>query len=105
MEKVLIITHNAPNPLSAEVLYKIYDNFEAILPPNVTALLQTMDQGAIVKLKKNIQGASSSEDTKEIVVCNNKCKNEQTINKIIILCKSIPNLENCKKMTQGMNKI
>lgn len=51
--KVLLIIDNAPTHPPLEVLNAINDNFEVqFLPPNVTATLQPMDQGVIVKMKK-----------------------------------------------------
>lgn len=51
--KVLLIMDNAPTHPSVEVLNPIDPNFEVkFLPPNVTALIQPMDQGVIEKLKR-----------------------------------------------------
>lgn len=50
--KVLLIMDNAPSHPEAESLNSIDRNFSVMfLPPNVTALIQPMDQGVIEKLK------------------------------------------------------
>ncbi|KAK9759302.1 DDE superfamily endonuclease [Popillia japonica] len=52
--KVLLISDNATTHHSVEVLNDINQNFEGqILPPNVTATLQPMDQGVIVNTKRS----------------------------------------------------
>ena len=52
--KVLLILDNAPSHPSAEELNAIDKNFEVIfLPPNVTAIIQPMDQSPISFTKKN----------------------------------------------------
>lgn len=49
--KVLLIIDNAPTHPPVETLNAIDDDFEVqFLPPNVTALLQPMDQGIIEKI-------------------------------------------------------
>jgi hypothetical protein len=51
--KVLLVMDNAPTHPSVEVLNPIDEGFEVMfLPPNVTPLIQPMDQGVIVKLKR-----------------------------------------------------
>ncbi|GFY31834.1 HTH CENPB-type domain-containing protein [Trichonephila clavipes] len=51
--KVLFILDNAPCYPPAEILNTIDDDFSVMyLPPNVTALVQPMDQGVIEKLKR-----------------------------------------------------
>lgn len=51
--KVLLFLSNAPSHPSAEILNSLDDNFKIMFPPpNVTAILQPMDQGVIEKLKK-----------------------------------------------------
>lgn len=51
--KVLLVMDNAPTHPSVEVLNPIDKGFEVMfLPPNVTPLLQPMDQGVIEKLKR-----------------------------------------------------
>lgn len=51
--KVLLILDNAPCHPEAEELNKVDKNFSVMyLPPNVTALLQPMDQGVIEKMKR-----------------------------------------------------
>lgn len=52
-EKVLLILDNAPSHPSEDQLNSIHENFKVIyLPPNVTAVLQPMDQGVIEQTKK-----------------------------------------------------
>ncbi|XP_033210483.1 tigger transposable element-derived protein 2-like isoform X2 [Belonocnema kinseyi] len=51
--KVVLLLDNAPCHPSLDELNAINENFEVVyLPPNVTALIQPMDQGLIVKTKK-----------------------------------------------------
>lgn len=51
--KVLLLLDNAPSHPSAEVLNAFDSDFVVIyLPPNVTSLIQPMDQGVIEKLKR-----------------------------------------------------
>ncbi|GFU83643.1 jerky protein homolog-like [Trichonephila clavipes] len=51
--KVLLIIDNAPCHPPVEILNAIDDDFSVLyLPPNVTALVQPMDQGVIKKFKK-----------------------------------------------------
>lgn len=51
--KVLLIMDNAPTHPSEDVLNQINKDFEVkFLPPNVTPLIQPMDQGVIEKLKR-----------------------------------------------------
>lgn len=51
--KVLLVMDNAPTHPSVEVLNPIDEGFEVIfLPPNVTPLIQPMDQGVIEKVKR-----------------------------------------------------
>lgn len=50
---VLLILDNAPTHPSEDILNKIDESFKVcFLPPNVTALLQPMDQGVIEKMKR-----------------------------------------------------
>lgn len=50
---VLLILDNAPTHPAADILNEVDPNFKVIyLPPNVTALLQPMDQGVIEKFKR-----------------------------------------------------
>lgn len=52
-EKVLLILDNAPSHPSEDQLNSIHENFKVMyLPPNVTAVLQPMDQGVIEQTKK-----------------------------------------------------
>ena len=51
--KVLLILDNAPCHPPVEILNAVDHDFNVMyLPPNVTALLQPMDQGVIDKLKR-----------------------------------------------------
>lgn len=51
--KVILILDNAPSHPTLEELNAINENFEIIyLPPNVTALIQPMDQGVIYTMKQ-----------------------------------------------------
>ncbi|GFT54226.1 tigger transposable element-derived protein 2 [Trichonephila clavipes] len=51
--KVLLILDNAPCHLPVKILKAIDDDFSVMyFPPNVTALVQPMDQGVIEKLKR-----------------------------------------------------
>ncbi|KAG8245417.1 hypothetical protein J6590_108198 [Homalodisca vitripennis] len=51
--KVLLVIDNAPTHPDVEILNSIDEDFKVTyLPPNVTALLQPMDQGVIEKLKR-----------------------------------------------------
>ncbi|GFY64925.1 HTH CENPB-type domain-containing protein [Trichonephila inaurata madagascariensis] len=51
--KVLLILDNAPCHPPVEILNAIDDDFSVMyLPPNVTVLVQPMDQGVIEKLKR-----------------------------------------------------
>ncbi|GFV41206.1 HTH CENPB-type domain-containing protein [Trichonephila clavipes] len=51
--KVVLILANAPCHSPVEILNAIDDNFSVMyLPPNVTALVQPMNQGVIEKLKR-----------------------------------------------------
>ncbi|GFS89118.1 HTH CENPB-type domain-containing protein [Trichonephila clavipes] len=51
--KVLLILDNARCHPPVEILNAIDDNFSLMyLPPNITALVQPMDQGVIEKLKR-----------------------------------------------------
>lgn len=51
--KVMLIIDNAPTHPDIDRLNSIDNNFTVMfLPPNVTALLQPMDQGVIAKMKK-----------------------------------------------------
>ncbi|XP_043471596.1 jerky protein homolog-like [Leptopilina heterotoma] len=51
--KVLLLLDNAPSHPSVDVLNSFDPNFVVMfLPPNVTALIQPMDQGVIEKLKR-----------------------------------------------------
>lgn len=51
--KVLLIIDNAPTHPDIDILNKIDEDFSVMfLPPNVTALLQPMDQGVIAKTKR-----------------------------------------------------
>lgn len=51
--KVLLLLDNAPSHPSAEALNSLDPNFQVMyLPPNVTSLIQPMDQGVIEKLKR-----------------------------------------------------
>ncbi|XP_058808383.1 jerky protein homolog-like [Phymastichus coffea] len=52
-QKILLLLHNAPSHPAAAELNCIAENVEVMfLPPNVTALIQPMDQGVIEKMKK-----------------------------------------------------
>lgn len=51
--KVLLLLDNAPSHPSAETLNSLDPDFQVMyLPPNVTSLIQPMDQGVIEKLKR-----------------------------------------------------
>ncbi|XP_046629071.1 jerky protein homolog-like [Neodiprion virginianus] len=51
--RVLLLLDNAPSHPSAEVLNSLDPDFEVrFLPPNVTSLIQPMDQGVIEKMKR-----------------------------------------------------
>ena len=51
--KVLLLLDNALCHPSIEILIAVYDDFKVVnFPPNVTALIQPMDQGVIEKLKR-----------------------------------------------------
>lgn len=51
--KVLLLLDNAPSHPSAEVLNSIDPDFQVMyFPPNVTSLIQPMDQGVIEKFKR-----------------------------------------------------
>ena len=53
-EKVLLLLDNAPCHPLAEILNKIDPQFKVLfLPPNVTAILQPMDQGVIECMKRH----------------------------------------------------
>lgn len=53
-EKVLLILDNAPSHPSEDVLNSVNENFKVLfLPPNVTAILQPMDQGVIEQTKRH----------------------------------------------------
>ena len=51
--KVLLLLNNALCHPSIEILNAVDDDFKMVyFPPNVTALIQPMDQGVIEKLKR-----------------------------------------------------
>jgi len=51
--KVLLLLDNAPSHPSTETLNAINDKFEVkFFPPNVTSLIQPMDQSVIETLKR-----------------------------------------------------
>ncbi|XP_018396043.1 PREDICTED: jerky protein homolog-like [Cyphomyrmex costatus] len=53
-EKVLLILDNAPSHPSEDQLNSVNENFKVVfLSPNVTAILQPMDQGIIEQTKRN----------------------------------------------------
>ena len=76
--KVLLLVDNAPCHPSIEILNAVYDYFKVVyFPPNVTALIQPMDQGVIEKLKRLykkqfLQHLLLADDDQESVVAFSK---------------------------------
>jgi len=80
-DKVLLLLDNAPTHPSAEVLNLIDPDYQVMFfPPNVTSLIQPMDQGVIEKFKRMyrkqmLRRLLLNESTEESVVAFSKLLN------------------------------
>jgi len=87
--KVVLLLDNAPSHPGVELLNQIDENFEVrYLPPNVTSLIQPMDQGVIEKVKRLYR----KDMLRRLLLSENN--NEETV---ISLSKKL-NLKDCSYM-------